>query len=49
MKAKKQCILILGASGFLGHFIYKELAPYYKTFGTYYTDSKNFKSNKLFY
>ena len=49
MKAKKQRILILGASGFLGHSIYKELAPYYKTFGTYHTDSKNFKSNKHFY
>lgn len=49
MKAKKHRILILGASGFLGHSIYKELAPYYKTFGTYHTDSKNFKSNKHFY
>ena len=49
MKAKKQRILILGASGFLGHSIYKELAPYYKTFGTYHSDSKNFKSNKHFY
>jgi dTDP-4-dehydrorhamnose reductase len=39
----------LGASGFLGHSIYKELAPYYKTFGTYHKDSNNFKSNKHFY
>jgi dTDP-4-dehydrorhamnose reductase len=49
MKAKKHRILILGASGFLGHSIYKELAPYYKTFGTYHKDSNNFKSNKHFY
>ena len=49
MKAKKHRILILGASGFLGHSIYKELAPYYKTFGTYHKDSNNFKSSKHFY
>ena len=49
MEAKKHRILILGASGFLGHSIYKELAPYYKTFGTYHNDSNNFKSNKHFY
>ena len=49
MKAKKHRILILGASGFLGHSIYKELSPYYKTFGTYYTENNNFKSNKHFY
>ena len=49
MKAKKHRILILGASGFLGHYIYKELAPYYKTFGTYYANNKNFKSNTHFF
>ena len=34
-------ILILGASGFIGHSIQKELGKYYNTFGTYHT-------NKLF-
>ena len=34
-------ILILGASGFIGHSIQKELSKYYNTFGTYHT-------NKLF-
>ena len=34
-------ILILGASGFIGYSIQKELSKYYNTFGTYHT-------NKLF-
>ena len=34
---KKHRILILGVSGYLGSAIYKELHPYYQTFGTYRT------------
>ena len=41
-------ILILGASGFIGNALYKELYPYYATFGTYFS-SKQFKNNKQFY
>lgn len=41
-------ILILGASGFIGNALYKELSPYYATYGTYFS-SKAFKNNKQFY
>lgn len=41
-------ILILGASGFIGNALYKELSPYYATYGTYFS-SKAFKKNKHFY
>lgn len=41
-------ILILGASGFIGNALYKELAPYFKTFGTFNVNDA-FKQNKLFY
>ena len=40
-------ILILGASGFIGNTLYKELAPYYKTDGSY-NSSQNFKNNSMF-
>lgn len=49
MAPKKKRVLILGASGFLGQSIYKELAPYFKTFGTYCSSEKKFKSNKHFF
>lgn len=45
----KHRILILGASGFLGNAIYKELAPYFRTFGTYRTAKKEFDTNKQFF
>jgi dTDP-4-dehydrorhamnose reductase len=44
----KYRILILGASGFLGNALYKELCPYFKTFGTYFTSKKEFESNQQF-
>ena len=34
---KKHRVLILGVSGFLGGVIYRELHPYFQTFGTYKT------------
>jgi dTDP-4-dehydrorhamnose reductase len=46
---KKHRILILGVSGFLGSAIYKELCPYYSTFGTYRTPLLSFENNKQFY
>ena len=49
MAPKKKRVFILGASGFLGQSIYKELAPYFKTFGTYCSSEKKFKSNKHFF
>jgi dTDP-4-dehydrorhamnose reductase len=44
----KHRILILGASGFLGNALYKELCSYFKTFGTYRTPKKDFEKNKHF-
>ncbi len=45
----KHKVLILGASGFLGNAIYKELGPYYRTYGTYRTPKKEFENNKQFF
>jgi len=46
---KKNTILILGASGFLGEAIYKELCSYFRTFGTYRTDNYNFDKNQHYF
>lgn len=45
----KHRILILGASGFIGNAIYKELCSYFNTYGTYNIDNKNFNSNHHFF
>ncbi|NQX85633.1 MAG: sugar nucleotide-binding protein [Flavobacteriaceae bacterium] len=45
---KKERILILGASGFIGYMIYKELCVYFNTFGTYNTPRKKFEKNTHF-
>lgn len=49
MAKAKHRILILGASGFLGYSIYKELSPFYKTFGTYCTPKQLWKSKSNFF
>lgn len=41
-------VLILGASGFIGNTLYKELNSYYDTFGTYFT-KKGFVNNHHFF
>ncbi len=41
-------ILILGGSGFIGYSLYKELRPFFKTFGTFYSNI-HFKKNKHFF
>ncbi|MEH6703593.1 sugar nucleotide-binding protein [Galbibacter orientalis] len=41
-------ILILGASGFIGGTLYKELCPYFDTYGTYHT-GKIYSNNKHFF
>ena len=41
-------VLILGASGFIGNTLYKELSSYYDTFGTYFT-KKGFGHNHHFF
>ncbi|SFZ91513.1 dTDP-4-dehydrorhamnose reductase [Flaviramulus basaltis] len=45
----KHSILILGASGFLGSAIYKELCSYFRTFGTYNISNKALEKNKHFF
>lgn len=42
-------ILILGASGFIGNALYKELCPFYNTWGTYFTDNANLEKNAKFH
>ncbi len=48
-KESKHRILIIGASGFLGGSIYKELCSYFKTFGTYNVTNKAFEKNHHFF
>ena len=48
-KEQKHRILIIGASGYVGNAIYKELGPYFRTFGTYRTPKKEFETNKQFF
>ncbi|WP_072992426.1 sugar nucleotide-binding protein [Pseudozobellia thermophila] len=47
MENKK--ILILGASGFLGNAIYKELCNYFDTYGTYFNARRSFEGNQQFF
>ncbi|APG59629.1 sugar nucleotide-binding protein [Christiangramia salexigens] len=42
-------ILILGASGFIGNALYKELCSYFDTHGTYHTSNSFFESNHQFH
>lgn len=42
-------ILILGASGFIGNALYKELCSYFDTYGTYFSREQTFSRNKKFF
>lgn len=42
-------ILILGASGFIGNTLYKELLPYYDVYGTYASQEGLFSENQVFF
>ncbi|MFD1095835.1 sugar nucleotide-binding protein [Salegentibacter chungangensis] len=42
-------ILILGASGFIGNALYKELCSYFDTHGTYHTGNRAFEQNHQFH
>lgn len=46
---KKHKILILGGSGFLGNAIYRELAPFFRTFATYRTPNKLYENNRHYF
>ena len=48
-RESKHRILILGASGFLGNALYKELYPYFKTFGTFHKENKALEKNNHFF
>ena len=45
----KNKILILGASGFIGNTLYKELLPYFDVYGTYFSAKNEFKNNQVMY
>jgi dTDP-4-dehydrorhamnose reductase len=42
-------ILILGASGFIGNTIYKDLRSYFDVYGTYFSQESLFGENQVFY
>ena len=42
-------ILIVGASGYVGQALYKELCSYFRTFGTYNTYNKGLENNQHFF
>ncbi|PCJ93265.1 MAG: dTDP-4-dehydrorhamnose reductase [Flavobacteriaceae bacterium] len=42
-------ILILGASGFIGNAIYRELNSYFNTYGTYFSTGRTYHDNRQFY
>jgi dTDP-4-dehydrorhamnose reductase len=42
-------ILILGASGFIGNMLYKELLPYFDVYGTYHSLNLEFDDNKIMF
>ncbi len=42
-------ILILGASGFIGNTLYKELLPYFDVYGTYASDNSTLKDNQVLF
>lgn len=49
MEESGKKILILGASGFIGNAIYKELRSYFDTYGTYNSARRSFENNQQFY
>ena len=42
-------ILILGASGFIGNKLYKELLPYFDVYGTFKSPNKEFEENTIMF
>lgn len=42
-------ILILGASGFIGNALYKELCSYFDTYGTFFSKADVFSKNQKFF
>lgn len=48
-ETKNNTILILGATGFIGNVLYKELLPYFDVYGTYFTENEFYEENQVFY
>lgn len=48
-KIQKNKILILGANGFIGNIIYKELLPYFDVYGTYATATPELENNQIMF
>lgn len=42
-------ILILGASGFIGQALYKELRPYFDVYGTYFKQEGAYRENQVYF
>ena len=42
-------ILILGASGYIGNALYKELTPYFDVYGTYLSSTPTLAQNQVMY
>lgn len=49
MIPQKHTILILGASGFIGNALYKDLCSYFETYGTYFSQAETFNENQVFH
>jgi dTDP-4-dehydrorhamnose reductase len=45
----KNRILILGGSGFIGSYLYKELQSYFDVYGTYHSNSLEYGSNQAYF
>lgn len=48
MSKQKHTILILGASGFIGNTIYKELLSYFEVYATYAAENEFYADNQVF-
>ncbi len=46
---KNNTVLLLGASGFIGNVLYKELLSYYDVYGTYDSQEGRFGDNQVFH
>lgn len=42
-------VLILGASGFIGNALYKELLPYFDVYGTFFSANDFYEQNEVFF
>ncbi len=49
IKNSNNRILILGASGFIGNTLYKELLPYFDIYGTFFSANEHYLQNQVMY